>query len=217
MKPNCICSFSGSDKAPSELLHFYVGVDCVWKLFLGAFFFPSFLFFLSHHKYAMLPLSSANCCHHPLKFYFLCWFHFCRQAHHWNTRFPSPGQPRIGHGPRHLLLPAQGGTGLSLTCLLASSSSLLTSCSSKHRASASPAISSSSCLAVSILRWLQNEREHKPQPMNAISEQAALGGDTHWLLGQAPKVSCYTLQTPRIQHQRIRHFFLQQEGDEGFL
>lgn len=46
MKPNCICSFSGSDKAPSELLHFYVGVDCVWKLFLGPFF-PLFFFFLS--------------------------------------------------------------------------------------------------------------------------------------------------------------------------
>lgn len=44
MKPNCICSFSGSDKAPSELLHFYVGVDCVWKLFLGASPPPPFFF-----------------------------------------------------------------------------------------------------------------------------------------------------------------------------
>ena len=44
MKPNGICSFSGSDKAPSELLHFYIGVDCVWKLFLGFFFFFFFFF-----------------------------------------------------------------------------------------------------------------------------------------------------------------------------
>lgn len=100
-------------------------------------------------------------------------------------------------------------SGLPLTCLLISSGCLLAFCSSKHRSSAWPLakVSSSSCLAVSTLHWLQSKREDKPQPINDISEQAGLGGDTLWLLGHAPKVSCHTLQLPRIQHQGIRYLF----------
>lgn len=158
MKPNCICSFSGSDKAPSELLHFYVGVDRVWKLFLGPFFSPLF-FFLNHHKYAMLPLSSANCCHHPLKFYFLCWFHFCREAHHSEHAIPFPkGSRALDAALLHPLVPRTERTGLPLTCLLASSSCWVAFCSSERRDSAWLAVSSCSSLAVSTSRCLWGER-----------------------------------------------------------
>lgn len=69
-----------------------------------------------------------------------------------NARFPSP-RPLL-----HPLVPRSEGTGLSLTCLLASSSCWVASCSSKRRASAWPAVSSCSCLAASTSRCLRGER-----------------------------------------------------------
>lgn len=124
----------------------------------GPFFSPLF-FFLSHHKYAMLPLSSANCCHHPLKFYFLCWFHFCREAHHSEHAILFPeGSRTLDAALLHPLVPRTEGTGLPLTCLLASSSCWVAFCSSKRRDSAWLAVSSCSSLAVSTSRCLWGER-----------------------------------------------------------
>lgn len=157
MKLNCICSFSGSDKAPSELLHFYAGVDCVWRLFLGFFFLLSLFFkppqicnaasfiskLLSPPPQILLPLLV------PL----------LQGGTPFRIRDSLPrGQPRVARGPLHLLVPHTEGTGLPLTCLLASSSFLVAFCSSKPRASAWPAVSSCSCLTVSISCCLQGER-----------------------------------------------------------
>lgn len=142
-------------KLPLNFCIFYIGVDCVWKLFLVGFFFSLF-FFLSHHKYAMLPLSSANCCHHPLKFYFLCWFHFCNEALHSEhaISFPKSSDALYVAFCICLLVFCIEGTRLSLTCLPASSSCFVAFCSSKPRASAWPAVSSCNCLTVSISRCL---------------------------------------------------------------
>lgn len=144
MKPNCICSFSGSDKAPSELLHFYVGVDCVWKLFLGApppsFFFLKPPQICNAASFISKPLSPPPQILLPLLVPLL----------QGGTPF-RPACNSLPHGPWHLLAPCTEGAGLPLTCLVAF-------CSSKCRASAWPAASSCSCLAVSIWCCLWDER-----------------------------------------------------------
>lgn len=108
----------------------------------------------------MLPLSSANCCHHPLTFYFLCWFHFRNEALHseHRTSFPKSKTLHTVHCCICLHLFGKEKTSLSLTCLLASSSCFVAFCSSKPRASACPAASSCNCLTVSISRCLQDAR-----------------------------------------------------------
>lgn len=108
----------------------------------------------------MLPLSSANCCHHPLKFYFLCWFHFCNEALHSEhaISFPKSSDALYITFCICFLVPCVEGTRLFLTCLLAYSSCFVAFCSSKPRASAWPAVSSCNCLTVSISRCLQGER-----------------------------------------------------------
>lgn len=108
----------------------------------------------------MLPLSSANCCHHPLKFYFLCWFHFCNEALHseHTISFPKSSEALYVAFCICSLVFCAEGTRLSLTCLLASSSCFVAFCSSKPRASAWPAVSSCSCFTVSISHCLWGER-----------------------------------------------------------
>lgn len=153
MKLNCICSFSGSDKAPSELLHFYTGVDCVWKLFLGFF---SFLFFFKPPQicnaasFISKLLSPPPQILLPLLVPLLQWGTAFRTCD-----FLSEGQRCIVRSLLYLFVSCAEGTRASLTCLLASSSCLVAFCSSKPRASAWPAVSSCNCLTVSISRCLQ--------------------------------------------------------------
>lgn len=124
-----------------------------------------------------------------------------------NTRFPFPGAAMHRTQPfaSACLFSAQKELQLSLTCLLASSSCFVASCSSKPRASARPAISSCDCLTVSISRCLRGERAQTTTRYD-ISERACLGDDTLRLSRRASRTtfSCHILQLPRIQHQGLR-------------